>query len=264
MRSLIIRLARWVKHDPHWQLDPQVSTGAAVTMGLSALNKALHGALNRRRFRRSAGLLLMGRQVTIHNPRYISLGPQVIIEDFAEVQGISRQGIQIGDRVTIGRFAMIRPSGYYTGDIGEGLRIGNSSAIGAYCYIGCSGMVTIGDHVMLGPRVGIFAENHNYQDITRPIKDQGVTRAAVTIEDDCWIASNTTILAGVTIGRGSIVAAGSVVTHDVPPYSIVAGAPARLMRRRIALDDTRRTWQGSPVPLDLEEYLPLPSLDRAS
>jgi len=55
----------------------------------------------------------------------------------------------------------------------------------------------------------------------------------VVIEDDCWIASNSVILAGVTIGKGSVVAAGSVVTHDVPPFSIVAGVPARLIKNRL-------------------------------
>ena len=68
------------------------------------------------------------------------------------------------------------------------------------------------------------------------MKEQGVTRQFVVIEDDCWIASHSVILAGVTVGRGSIVAAGSVVTTDVPPYSIVAGVPARVIRPRQAGD----------------------------
>jgi acetyltransferase-like isoleucine patch superfamily enzyme len=64
------------------------------------------------------------------------------------------------------------------------------------------------------------------------IKEQGVKREFVKIEDDCWIAANTVILAGVTIGRGSVVAAGSVVTKDVPPYSIVGGVPAKVIKSR--------------------------------
>jgi acetyltransferase-like isoleucine patch superfamily enzyme len=66
------------------------------------------------------------------------------------------------------------------------------------------------------------------------MKLQGVTRDPIVIEDDCWIASHSIVLAGVTIGRGSIVAAGSVVTKSVPPYSIVAGSPARVIRSRLA------------------------------
>ena len=64
------------------------------------------------------------------------------------------------------------------------------------------------------------------------IKEQGVKREFVKIEDDCWIAANTVILAGVTIGRGSVIAAGSVVTKDVPPYSIVGGVPANVIKSR--------------------------------
>ncbi|NLG26918.1 MAG: acyltransferase, partial [Chloroflexi bacterium] len=67
---------------------------------------------------------------------------------------------------------------------------------------------------------------------SRPMRDQGVAREPIVIEDDCWIASGAIVLAGVTIGRGSVVAAGSVVTHDVPPYSVVAGMPARVLRSR--------------------------------
>jgi acetyltransferase-like isoleucine patch superfamily enzyme len=65
-----------------------------------------------------------------------------------------------------------------------------------------------------------------------PMRNQGVRREFIRVEDDCWIASHAVVLAGVTVGRGSIVAAGSVVTKNVPPYSIVAGVPARVVGRR--------------------------------
>ena len=62
--------------------------------------------------------------------------------------------------------------------------------------------------------------------------EQGVNRSFVKIEDDCWIAANSVILSGVTVGKGSIVAAGAVVTKDVPPFSIVAGNPAQVIKSR--------------------------------
>jgi acetyltransferase-like isoleucine patch superfamily enzyme len=85
---------------------------------------------------------------------------------------------------------------------------------------------------MMSPGVSIYAENHIFSDLTLPMKDQGVTVSFVVIEDDCWIASNCIILAGVTVGKGSVVAAGSVVTKDVPPYSVVAGSPATIIKSR--------------------------------
>jgi acetyltransferase-like isoleucine patch superfamily enzyme len=85
---------------------------------------------------------------------------------------------------------------------------------------------------MMSPRVSIYAENHLFDHPELSIKEQGVKREFVKIEDDCWIAANTIILAGVTIGRGSVIAAGSVVTKDVPPYSIVGGVPAKVLKSR--------------------------------
>lgn len=182
--------------------------------------------------KRSGWPVLIGTQVAIRNPQYISVGDQFIAEDFSEIQGLSTRGIVIGDHVTIGRFAMVRPSGYYGREIGVGFKIGNYSNIGAYCYIGCSGGIEIGSNVLMSPRVSLFAENHNFDRLDIPIRDQGVMRQSIVVEDDCWLASSSTILAGVRVGRGAVVAAGAVVTKDVPPCAIVAGVPARVIKMR--------------------------------
>lgn len=179
--------------------------------------------------RNSSSLLLIGKQVTIRNPQYISVGKGFVAEDFCEIQGLSRDGIILGEHVTIGRFTMIRPSGYYGREIGVGLQVGNHSNIGAYSYIGCSGGIKIGNYVLISPRVSMFAENHNFEQLSIKIRDQGVTRKSIIIEDDCWLASNCTILAGVHVGTGAVVAAGAVVTKDVPSYAIVGGVPASII-----------------------------------
>lgn len=172
--------------------------------------------------------LLVGSHVTMRNLKHIHAQGALVIEDYAEVQGLSQRGIIFGDHVTVGRFAMIRPSGYYGREVGVGLRIGDFSNIGPYCYLGCSGGIEIGNHVLMSPRVSMFAENHNFGRLDVPMRDQGVTRQAVVVEDDCWLASGSTILAGVRIGTGAVVAAGAVVTKDVPPHAIAAGVPARI------------------------------------
>jgi acetyltransferase-like isoleucine patch superfamily enzyme len=180
----------------------------------------------------ASGLVLVGKQVTIRNPQCISVGCNFVAEDYCEIQGLSDGGVCFGDNVTIGRFAMIRPSGYYRREIGLGLTVGNNSNIGPYCYIGCSGRIEIGNNVLMSPRVSMYGENHNFGRVDVPIKLQGVTRQGIVVHDDCWLASGCTILSGVCIGRGTIVAAGAVVTHDLPPYTIVAGAPARVLGER--------------------------------
>ncbi len=180
----------------------------------------------------SKGLVLCGKGTKVFNCSYIRVGKNFNIDDFAEVNGLSKEGIICGDNVTIGKFSSIRPSNQYGGNIGQGLEIGNNSNIGPYSYVGCSGKITIGNNVMISPRVGLYAENHNFDQTDVPMKSQGVTTSFISIEDDCWIAANSIILAGVTIGHGSIVAAGSVVTKDVPPHSVVAGNPAMVIKSR--------------------------------
>jgi len=177
-------------------------------------------------------MVLIGKGVSIRYAGYLEAGADFIVEDYAEINCLSKQKMIVGNRVSIGKFAIIRPSNIYGGEIGEGLKIGDNSNIGPYSYIGCSGYIEIGNNVMISPRVSIYAENHvfNRTDIT--IKEQGVEKQFVKIEDDCWIASNSIILAGVTIGKGSVIAAGSIVTKDVPPYSVVAGVPAQIIKQR--------------------------------
>ena len=192
----------------------------------------IRGLFVRLRIKSAKGLLLVGKKVRIFYPNNLQVGYNTIIEDGAEINCLSLQGIKLGNRVTIGKYAIISPSNIYGGPIGEGLTMGDNSNIGPYNYIGCSGKITIGNNVMLAPRVSIYAENHVFDHPEILIRDQGVEKKEVIIEDDCWIAANSILLAGVTIGKGSVVAAGSVVTENVPPYSVVAGVPAKWIKSR--------------------------------
>ena len=193
----------------------------------------VRGCWHRPFFGRAKGLVLIGKNVSIRYASYLNAGKDLIIEDNVELNCLSTRGINLGNRVTIGKHAIIRPSNIYGGAIGDGLKIGNNSNIGPFAYIGCSGLIEIGDNVMISPRVSIFAENHDFDNPNIIMKEQGVTKKFVKIEDDCWIAANSIILAGVTIGKGSVIAAGSVVTKDVPAYSVVAGVPAEIIKSRI-------------------------------
>ena len=85
---------------------------------------------------------------------------------------------------------------------------------------------------MFGPKCSLFAENHVFSDITSSIKSQGVQQKGITIEDDCWIGSNVTILDGVTIGKGSVIGAGTLVTKDIPAGSVVVDKRDKVMRVR--------------------------------
>ena len=117
-------------------------------------------------------------------------------------------------------------------DLGESLTIGNNVGINHYCFIGVRGNIKIGDNVIFGPRVSVFSENHNFDRLDIPIKDQGETRKDTLIGNDVWIGASSVILSGVKIGDGAIIAAGSVVNKDVPSNAIVAGVPAKMIKRR--------------------------------
>jgi acetyltransferase-like isoleucine patch superfamily enzyme len=114
----------------------------------------------------------------------------------------------------------------------EGLSIGNNVAMNNNVWINASGSVIIGNYVLIGPRVIIHSANHKYQNPFIPIQKQGHSFKKVIIKDDVWIGAGAIILPGVRIGQGSIIGAGSVVTTDVPPYTVVAGVPARKIKNR--------------------------------
>lgn len=90
----------------------------------------------------------------------------------------------------------------------------------------------IGKNVMFGPKCSLFAENHNFSDTETDIKSQGVNQKGIKIEDDCWIGSNVIILDGVTIGRGSVIGAGTVVTKDIPTGSVVVDKREKMFKYR--------------------------------
>ncbi len=239
MHTILRLVLRMLRMDDRSRFNAEWSN-AAIFRAVAMIGvRFLRGCVRRLSFGSSSGIVLMGKGVSIRHARQLHVGRNFIAEDDCEIHCHSSRGITFGNKVTVGSFALIRPTNYYGGDVGEGLKVGDNSNIGPYSYIGCSGFIEIGSNVMISPRVSIYAENHNFARTDVPMKEQGVTRESVRIEDDCWIAANSVILAGVTVGRGSIVAAGSVVTKDVEPYSFVGGVPARLLRSRRTAPQTK-------------------------
>lgn len=118
----------------------------------------------------------------------------------------------------------------------DSLHLGSRVSIHPFTYIDATGGLEIGSDVSIAHGVTIMTTEHDFTSTDIAIRDQGVTMAAVNIGDDVWIGAGAKILAGCTIGEHSVVAAGSVVTKDVAPMSVVAGVPAKLIRYRQLMD----------------------------
>lgn len=195
-------------------------------------NKFIRGLVVRIFIKKVKGFLFVGRNVKITHGNHIICGKYVKFEDYTEIHGLCSEGIIFGNYVTISRGVMIRPSSYYGKDLGKGLIMGNNSSIGPYGYIGCSGKIVIGNNVMFGPKCSLFAENHVFSNKDMVIKEQGVKQSGIIVEDDCWIGSNVIILDGVTIGKGSVIGAGAIISKNIPPNSIVIDRKDKFIRKR--------------------------------
>lgn len=146
----------------------------------------------------------------------------------ASIRRKTRIDIMPWNKFYLGRDSTIEDFATINNGVGD-LIIGDRTRIGLGNTL--IGPITIGNDVIFAQNIVLSGLNHGYEDITMSIHDQKVTTAEIRIEDEAWIGANAVVVAGVTIGKHSIVAAGSVVTKDVPPYSIVAGNPAKLIKQ---------------------------------
>ena len=163
-------------------------------------------------------------------PFVIKRGKGSIIRRKARLDIIPSKKITLGKKSVIEDYTIINNG---MGDI----------FIGDYTHVTSRvklvGPVTLGNYVTIGSGAQITGLTHNYLDVTRPIAKQGVTPNRTVVEDDAWIGGNSCINQGITIGTHSIIASGSVVTKNVPPYSVVGGNPARILRQ---YDFEKQEW----------------------
>lgn len=176
---------------------------------------------------RSRLLYWLGRRLAQRHKK-VHIPPSALIHPGAKIN--PRQGtIILGEKCVVAEGAFIQGN----------VRLGDNCSVQAYTILtgygtvdNPSGQITVGNGVRIASHVMMIAGNHIFSDPDKPIHGQGLVHLPIVIEDDVWVAGRVNIMAGVRIGKGSVIGAGSVVTHDVPPGAVVVGVPAKVVRQR--------------------------------
>jgi len=167
-------------------------------------------------------------QISCHN---LEMGPKCFIDDYVTIYA---------HPTTLGKVYLERDVRIYRWSVIElggskgSLTIGSNTHIQSGCVLKpFVSSIIIGANCMIAPHCALMPYQHGFADTHRPMYSQPITsRGDIILEDDVWLGSNACVMDGVTIGQGAIVGAGAVVTKDVPPYAVVGGVPARVIRFR--------------------------------
>jgi acetyltransferase-like isoleucine patch superfamily enzyme len=174
------------------------------------------------------GVAAIENGVRIRYADHVHLGRSAYIDQGVYLHACP-QGIWVGDNSFV-MFGSVLHT-YNFRDLPHAfIKIGRNSLIGEYNVLRGQGGITIGDRVYTAPGVQLLAVNHQFDDLTRPMVEQGITAQGIVVEDDVWIGANVVVTDGVRIGKGAVVAAGAVVTQDVPAHTVVGGVPAKVLR----------------------------------
>jgi acetyltransferase-like isoleucine patch superfamily enzyme len=206
-----------------WEQTLTTLIGWAPTIFGIALRAVLY-----RSILKMDGTAAIERKVRLRFASNIRLGEGSYLDENVYIHACPN-GVEIGANTYVMHGAILHVYNF-RGIPHSGIHIGRDSLIGEYSIIRGQGGVTIGDRVYTSPMTQIIAVNHIFEDPERPFIDQGITAEGIIIEDDVWLGANVVVTDGVRIGKGAVVAAGAVVTKDVPAHTVVAGVPAKVIR----------------------------------
>ncbi len=228
MKRLIQQIVK--VRNPNFKFDESLNGHNLTEFAINQVLAIVRGCFILFRFKLPK-FMLRGRNVhfiacsRIKYGRFLKLGNNVTLS------GLGKKGLSIGNNVGIGSFSNVIVSTSLN-NIGKGITICNNVGIGEFAYLGGAGGLTIGSNCIIGQYFSCHPENHNYHNLSTLIRHQGVNRKGIEIQSNCWIGSKVTILDGVSVGEGSIIAAGAVLTQSFPANSVIGGVPAKLLKKR--------------------------------
>jgi acetyltransferase-like isoleucine patch superfamily enzyme len=238
--QLNLYLSRQARHPGRYLLEQtlQMLAGWAPTVVGIGLRAVLY-----RLMLKMDGIAAIEKNVRLRYASHIRLGRGSYIDENVYIHACPG-GVEIGANTLIMHGAILHVYNFRNLPH-AGIRIGHDSLVGEYTVIRGQGGVTIGDRVYTSPMTQIIAVNHVFDNPQQPFTAQGITAQGIVIEDDVWLGAAAVITDGVRVGKGSVVAAGAVVTGDVPPLTVVGGVPARVLRQ---VGQVRPRQEGCPLP----------------
>ncbi|MED4281720.1 acyltransferase [Priestia megaterium] len=237
MKKSISRLISLIKKE-EFELDNSIEFLNLATIIYMRFKMLMRGQIKSQGVKNKDTLIFIGRKVKLIHKKHISLGRSVTLEDYVEIDAISKQGVNLGNNVRIGAYSKVKCTGTIR-NLGKGLSMGDNSAVGEYSFFGAAGGIEIGENVIMGQNIRFHSENHIFDRIDLPIREQGVTNQGISIGNDCWIGAGVVFLDGVTVGDGCVIGANTLVNKDIPPYSVAVGNPVKIVKNRRGLEEVK-------------------------
>lgn len=231
IKTVFIKFAQKFLHRPDLHFSEEIPMTYYLKISCQRVMMLIRGKVKGCFFGKHGKRLYIGKKTTLSCMNKIIVGNGVSIQDGVTINALSKKGVVIGNNASIGMNTSIKVSGSLT-EVGKGFRLGNYSSIANDCFIGAAGGVKIGDYVAIGQNVRFHSENHAFDNPDKMICQQGTTHKGIRIGNDCWVGAGAVFLDGSEIGDGSVVAANAVVTKKFPPYSIIVGVPAKVIKKR--------------------------------
>lgn len=173
----------------------------------------------------------LGRRPRLFPPLLLSGTGRIHVGDDAWIESFVALSAEREGRIEIGSSCELRSFARLEADTGH-IMLGDRCSVNPFCFLNGFGGLTIGNDVRIASNAVLLSSSHRHDDVDVSMHSQGVERRPTVIEEDVWIGAHVVVTGGVRIGAHSIIGAGAIVLKDIPPFSVAAGVPARVVRAR--------------------------------